>query len=240
MNRTSMQRLLISGAAAVVGLGMAQSSLGALIVDLRVMNGAAPSATPKSVTVSNGDVVHLGLYATVTGVNGLATDDGLSSLYGSVVSTLTGTGAAIGDMSAVTLAAPFNGDNSTGGTVQDLNSQAGLDVGGTTASNAAGFIFARSNAQVLGTSTNTGSTEFFLGTLDWTVSSTPSSGTTLLAFVNRATTTAAVWREDGASKAPANGAFTAGTPVNVSVPEPAAAALIGLAIPALLRRRKAR
>lgn len=230
--------------AAAATLATASLASAALTIDLRVLDGSAVSPTPKAVTVTKpGDVVQLGLFATVTGANSVATDDGVQSFYGSIVSTLTGNGAATGDMSAVTLLAPFNGSLSSPGTVQNVNGQPGLDVGSADNSNSANFLFARSSSLTPGTSTTSGSTEFLVATLNWTVTSVPAGGTTVLEFLARTGTTVATWREDNANKAPINGTYAVGSPITVTtaavVPEPAALASALPALALLTRRRRA-
>jgi len=84
------------------------------------------------------------------------------------------------------------------------------------------------------------SAEALIGELDWIV--TGSSGTALLNFIGRPATDpgSALWFEDGSStgKTPGTGAFLSGTPITVSVPEPASLGLLGIAGLGLLARRK--
>jgi hypothetical protein len=230
MSKFISKQFVIGGLMAALGLGATQS-LAALVIDLRAIDSSNnATATPKSVSVTTGSVVHLGLFATVTGANGSTTDEGLQTVYGSVVSSLTGGGSAIGNMSTVTIQSPFTTTQS-GGLVQDLNGQPGLDVGSTSVTN--DYILGRASAIQSGNA-------FLIGTLDWTVTSLPNTGTTLLNFVPRSGTTSAVWREDTVTKTPASSSFAAGTPINVAVPEPASLAAISLGAVAALRRRRSR
>ena len=218
-----------------------------LIIDVRVASGNA-----KSVTVTPGQVVQLNVYGIVTGSNATA-DEGLQTVQGSFVSTLNSGGSAIGNFSAFAATSPFNGTVQTG-VVQDINGQNGLDVGGKNAtvandplSIAGDYVSARSS--VITTNDVTANPEFLLGTLQWTVSSIPASGSTTLNFVPRLSlaspggplNTAALWREDGASRNPTSSTFAAGTPVTVAVPEPGTAAVAGIAAGlGLLARRRQR
>jgi len=82
--------------------------------------------------------------------------------------------------------------------------------------------------------------EQLLAEFAWVV--TGSSGVAALNFVPRPANDAgaATWFEDGSptAKNPGTGSFTAGTPVNVAVPEPTALGLLGIAGLGLLARRR--
>jgi hypothetical protein len=224
-----------------------------LVVDVRVQGG---SGDQKSATASGaGQVITLQVYGTVTGTDS-NTNEGLQSFFGSFVSTLSSGGSAIGDFSAWVPAAPFN-STSQPGKQQDLNGQPGLDLGSfnTASSVANDYIQGRAGTMITADSPSGASvtaagdsTTFLLGTVQWTVTSLPDTGTTTLNFVPRTDTNgsplnvAALWQEDGTETAnnrnPTTSTYAAGSvPVTVAVPEPSCAGLFGLTVTMLMARR---
>jgi hypothetical protein len=87
---------------------------------------------------------------------------------------------------------------------------------------------------------NAQTSELFIGELAFLVQGT--TGSTSLNFVPRPVndTSAALWWEDGVATAvnPNGGNYMAGAPIVIQIPEPASAALAGLAALGLLARRK--
>lgn len=193
-------------AAVAASTTFASSSFASLMIDLRVDSGAA-----KSVTVANGAVVNLDVYGIVSGADADTSNEGLQSFFGSFVSSLTSGGSAIGNFSAFTGVGAFNTANLQGGKVQDLNGQPGLDVGSTSV--AGDYVSARAASMQSGNS-------FLLGTLSWTVTSVPGTGSTTLNFVPRSATRSlanGVWRKDGATVNGGTDDMLAGTPVTINV-----------------------
>jgi len=250
--RSSLRAKFAQAAIAVVGLaGFSTVAHAGLVVDLVPTGGTGGTqVNGSSVKVgAAGDVIHFNVVATVSGTDGTS-NESMQTAFGSAVSTLTGGGSAIGNFSAAVPLSPYNGTNSAGGTVQDLNGQAGLDVGSNNAASSADWVAFRSNSPTAGTGASDTST-FVLGTIDWTVSSVPSTGSTQLVWQPRAGgTTAAggVWVQDGATAnnttgtLPGHGqSYTAGPGVTVTAtPEPGSLALLGLGgLGLLLRRRRA-
>jgi len=171
-----------------------------LTVDLRVPNGGTTAVT------SDGQVIGLELWATVTGANGTGTDEGLQNLYGSLVSTNTSGGAALGTLK-LTLTAPFNGIASTAGTQQDLDSDGDLDVGDLdpAGNSSTGLILARSDTVTTTGSPITNGQEFKVADVTFTVTGTLQfGGNTTIRWIPRNSSgindVNAVWREDGSTK----------------------------------------
>lgn len=252
-------------AAAGLFAAVTSPSYGSLTIDLRAADGS------KTVTVTPNQVVPLQVFAIVngsTGGNGTA-DEAFQSFQGSFLSTPVLGGSAIGNFG--TLSA--TGFLSTFGTVQpgtqkELNNLPGLDLGEINNSNLTqnptynfnNYAAIRTgnnpiNAQTAGpfqvpVTVSGDTTTFQIGTINWTVTTTPNSGSTTLNFVPRfdisqGTTTAsqqeanaALWYENGVQKDPTLGTYAAGSPITVFTPEPASLGLLGFAGLGLLARRR--
>jgi len=250
--------------------GAAAPSFGSLVVDLRVAPGGGPNVKTAAIT-KVGDVVPLEVWAVVTGKDTQA-NEGVGVALGSFVSTLTNNGFAVGNFSLFRAdGAPSADQTKTGtpfaqvgwqnGFAQNINGQPGNDLGpiglndqNNPAWDPTQYAGVRGNPAVTATApqgavidpTSAGDTfAVRLGTLNWTVTSLPQTGTTTLSFVPAANGTtadpsAASWIEDGASKNPLSATFgTSPTPVAVTLaPEPASIGMLGLASLGLLARRR--
>src|SRR5688572_8241221 len=238
----SMGKLAAAAAVGLAGFGAAQHVDASLIIDVRAtgVNGAPLGAgsTAKDVTAGRGDTVTFAIFAVLTGTNG-ANDETVASAHGALIST---PGNLLGNLSA-NVVAPFNGNGSQNGLVQDLDSDTDLDVGsGPNGGVNTHFFLARSNTQENGTITSAQSEEIQIGTANFVVGEQGLE--TFVNFFRRASAsggninTAATWFEDGAIRAPSNGVYGTGAPVRVIVPEPTGLALAGLTGLGLLARRR--
>ena len=244
-----------AAAAAAIGLagvGATRADAG-LIVDVRalLLNGQLLTGDdgPKHVqSISGpGDVVTLGVFARVSGTNGV-NDEFITSAMGNMVSS----GSLLGNLSGGVVV-PFNQSGFQNGSNVDLDGDTDLDVGapiGSAGTAALGYINARGGASPNQTPVaptadpNTG--EIQIGQFTFTVGASSGTGT-FVNWVRRSTatggnsTTGAVWFEDGPGgvHSPPNSVYASGTPVLIGpVPEPSTAALAGVAALGLLSRRK--
>jgi len=230
------------GAAALAGVGASQADA-ALLIDVRATGATTSSAgvvDPKNVVINApGDTVTLGIFASVTGTDGI-NNETLQSVYG----LLNSVGAVKGNMSGTpsTLVAPFNGSGFQNGSVVDWDSDGDLDIGlGPTSSSSTGKFFARAASPEPMPSVG-GSVQ--IGQIVFTATDT-TSGVADVNFTIRNNngnnvSQAALWFEDGnvVGKNPQTGPTGVGAPVNIAVPEPASLGLMALASVGLLGRRR--
>lgn len=246
-HRHSRRRsLALLSAAGLAGLGSSSADAG-LLLDLRATgaSGGAIVFDPKSYTVfSPGDVITLGLFARVTGTDGL-NNETLTAVYGLVNSV----GSLKGNLAGGPVV-PFREPSFQNGSVIDWDSDGDLDIGlSPTNSGSTGKFHARGT--LLGvpmqTSVSPNAGESLIGEFTWTY--TGGGPFTDINFRIRHSngnnlSLAALWFEDGSTiaKNPTSSFASVGTPVNwTDEPEPSAiSALAFTAIGLLARRRGAR
>ena len=120
------------------------TSHAALTFDLRAVSGSQVTIhNPKSVAVTQNSVggwIDFELWALVSGNNTIATDDGMQNFIGNMLSTHVGRGAVVGNMINTGEVAPhlrrgvltpFDGPAYQDGTVQNLDGDFELEIGGT-------------------------------------------------------------------------------------------------------------
>lgn len=197
---------------AVAGFGVSAAQAG-FVLDLRLSDGS------KATSVSTGSVVTLNVYGLVTGASGNSALEGLQDAFFGVQNT-----GGAGDLSTVTLAAPFTGvatDVSGGVTTSSsgtlYGSTGSISVGSTDSTVADGWVFARSTTMTTSGTAITDGTQYLLGTLSYTAGS--SAGSSTLHINPRQTTSStlvvpAIWQQDGTE---ADGAATSGTDVTITV-----------------------
>lgn len=189
-----------------------------LAVEVRAADGLSHSATVSAV----GEVLNLQIWATISGANHVAAQDGLQDLGGSFVGDGVGPGPVAGDLAGFGLA-PFNANGSQAGTQQDLNGDGNVDVGSNDDSQLTGFFFARSGSLETSGTVVSGNLSFQVGTLTYTVSNLNLGGEVDITFAPwmppvSALGFAAVWREDNQPRDNTNGVFTGGTPFIITAP----------------------
>ena len=177
-------------------LGVATVSAGAagLVYDLRatgVTGGTLDSA--KSVSVGIGSTVDFSLYAVVTGTTGNVTADegyqsGLIAMQTFVNSGPKNVKANYTDRA---LGSQWGQLGSNLGTLQDINGDGDIDIGGTVSNNAAGFFVPRnaagavtSGAGVTVLGGNPSATEFLVGTFTITVTAITDLNSVVPTFAN--------------------------------------------------------
>ncbi len=152
MNRTTVIALALASILALTNA----TSRADLTFDLRAVSGSQIIIHgPKSVAVSHNSVggwIDFELHALVTGDNAISTDDGMQNFIGSMLSTHAGRGAVIGNMiNAGEIAprvgrgviSPFDGRAHQNGTIQNLDDDPELEIGGTSHLAESGLIAAR-------------------------------------------------------------------------------------------------
>lgn len=227
------------GAAGLAGFGASKADA-ALLIDVRA-TGATTAGTgvvdPKTVVLSGvGDTVTLGVFAAVSGTNGV-NDEGFTSVFG----LLNSVGGLKGNLSGGYVPAFFTAGVSQNGSVVDWDSDGDLDIGlSPTSSSGTGKFAARSTATTPMPSIG-GSV--LIGEFVFTATSATDITDVNFRFrtLNGANVAAAgLWFEDGStvSKNPTLSPSAVGVPVNISIPEPASLGLMALASVGLLGRRR--
>ena len=191
-----------------------------LTVDLREFGSESKSAEATSV----GQVIYLQLWATITSSNGIPAQDFVQDVGGSILSTKLGSGSINGNLWAQNVPS-FHADGAVQGTVQDLNGDGNLDVGGNNPNvDPFPFFFARSASPSGSTSPSAeivgNSLEFVIGTVVYTVTGLGKGGETDINFRPEANTAnlGAVWGEDGKTLTSQYGQYLAGAPFVVTDP----------------------
>ncbi len=180
-----------------------------LTVDLR-LSGGSQSAEITAV----GQKIKMDVWAVVRGKDAKGANDGVATVTGSFLSSITtGTGASSGNLSATPLA-PFNALGSQSGRVQDLSSPAdgSLDVGSNDNSNGGAFFAARAGKYVVAGTVKGACNSFRIASLTYTVTALH-DGVTRIAFRPRTSAIPAIWLEDNAE--PVTPSFLAGAAVTL-------------------------
>lgn len=134
-------------AIAVAGVAASQVDA-AMMLDLRFSDGSKLVAAPTagvSYTVS--------LYAVFDGADADLNNESLTNIYTGIKSDPAGTLFTGGGVTGTTFVAPFN-NNAVAGTLQDLNGDGIIDVGGASLTSTAGWVFLRASAAVTTSLTN--------------------------------------------------------------------------------------
>jgi hypothetical protein len=143
-------------------------------IDIRLSGGST------SIT-QVGQVVPFDVFATVTGTDGNPANEGFQEVTGSIVSTNSGGGAALGTIQ-VSPFGEFTGLGSSNGTQQDLDSDTDLDVGSNTDSDATGFFAVRDGSMAKDGTQSGNSQTFQIGSGTFTVTKLLGTGTTTLTW----------------------------------------------------------
>ena len=175
--------------------------------------------TKQAVVTSVGQVVTLDLYAVVTGTKAASTTtDGMLSATGSFLSTASNSTTSVaGNLGNPNVNPDYGANGASEGTIQDLNSDGNKDIGSNNNNDIAGFWNDRAGGlQTDGTESGNSST-FYLGSVDYTVTSLHSGQATDVNFRLRSGIPSgafdAVWEEDGIGKNDQIGTALIGTPV---------------------------
>jgi hypothetical protein len=249
MGRSTPERKLrtrlatATGATALAMIGTSPADA-ALLIDVRatgVSFGLLDNG--KSVFAFPGSTVTLGVFAQVSGTDGV-NNETFNSAYG----LLNSVGLAKGNLSGG-VAPGFNDSSHQNGSVTDWDSDGDLDIGvSPTSSSSTGKFFAR-NATAGGlplTPINANTGEVLIGQFVFTV--TAAGESTVINFLRRNNnggnvSVAALWFEDGSTiaKQPSNSSFSV-NPIGVTIiaPEPSSLGLMALGSVGILRQRRQR
>jgi len=221
-----------------------------LIVNLRAISvtGAGNTITGegKTVNLASPGTITYGVYVKPDGLD-LLNNEGLLALGGKFITTY-GTGV-LGNATGSALDPLFNqtANGAQAGTIQDLNADGRMDIGGTADTSATGWIYPLSTTYPAHRPTPSFEEEFYVDTIEYNAQVILPGGTDSSAnwFRRNGSSAAsnASWTEDGLPKTAAKNGTTyrSGDPVALhAIPEPSALILLSMGALALLafRRRK--
>jgi hypothetical protein len=232
---------LIGGSGLIAGallLAAPAPASAALVYDLRLTDGSKQlSATP-------GSTFTVDVFATITGANGVATDDGFANGFYSLVSNNATTGSTVGlSITGGGPIAPFASGAFQNGLIQDIDTDGDADVGKKSGNSGNGnFVFSRASDAVFGTAPGPASFKIASFTVLVGAGFGSDNATLNVALPNTDGTGPVVisspvnYRQDGGTVLNlAN--VSVGDAIVVSVPEPAALGVLGLGVIGLARRR---
>jgi hypothetical protein len=219
--------------------GQARVGNGGVILDVRL------SDSTKQEVFIPGEKFKLNVYAIVQGNN--ATDDEtLYNLY-AVFRSDTSLGASsdhfTGDMSTMTLAAPFNAGASQVGELVDADADGDVDLGGNATNST--YVLFRANPQAgapvgarITFNGNPDSEEFFLGSFTFTLrrGEEKTEVNAIKPYTRIAPATSYV--QDGVSLGASNYNVNSPGVSFIYIPEPTTLPVVGLCLGLLLRRRR--
>ncbi len=231
--------MLLGGAAAA---GMASAAQASFLFDVRAVSATGTGnavLTDKSVQVTGPGTITFNLFGIIneTTPDSNANNEFFVSMTGSFLSTGT---SVKGNMTATVTPAYFSTASpptSSVGTIQDLDGDGDLDVGGGNSSLGSDYWWARPDSAIPGQT-------HMLGTLTMTITEANLADLTATEVNYRkklgAPSGIGQWRENGVNVISNANNIQPGTPVllNTDVPEPTSIGLIGLAGLGMLARRR--
>jgi hypothetical protein len=246
-NRSAARVAALIASATAGGLCLcASKSNASLTIDMRATSatGSTVVLDAKHVTPGGaGDVINFEIWGLVPGHDADATNDGILSFAGSLLSSDVGTGSTHGPLLAVR-DPRFTANSSSNGTQTDLDGDGDLDVGSNNDVDAAsGFFIGRASTApdpVIGN-------QLLIGTASLTMGQVNPLGLTNVNFRYRGSVNGdqsiASWLEDGQWHFHFGaGDYHVGAPVMIGVPEPAGIATVmaGALVATRFRRRHGR
>ena len=236
--------LAVAMALASAGMPHAQALL---TYDLEVtsLNGEAPTGdnTPKTLTVTTGDVLAFQIFARVTGAAGNPGLEGFTHGYFGLGSSLGG-GIEVNCNGPITLHPLFADAGSQTGTPFDRDGDGDLDLGTTDAVPNTTLLRPVAAITVTDGTPILNGTQFELGKGHFTIgTTTPASTVTVNAIIPGGTfNVRAQWQEDGVGRFGFLSLMSTGVPITLStaVPEPGSALFLMLGTIGLLGRRRRR
>lgn len=207
--------ILAAAAAVTCAALLAPTARASLVIDVEALTlNGVPVSDPKNVRLqAPGDVLTFRLIATVTGADANGANDGFQSAQGSLLTM----GPLAGNISPITLTAPFNGAGSQAGTQQDLDSDGDLDVGSNNNAAGTGFINTRAASMQTGGTPAANGQSFVIATSSFTLTSSAAATAALNFRTRTGAAGAATWQEDGGVRSAINGTYTIGSALNLTL-----------------------
>jgi len=256
--KSSNRAKLIAGAVLAGIFAFGNSARASILLDLRAVavnnngGGFVATADPKSVSLASGtNVVRYQVVAQISNSDSDHTNDGFTQFNGGLKSVeAVGTGTQ-GNYASMVVDPGMATGVSQGGVPTDIgDGNPDLELGDidANAGSATNWVIVNGTSTLgpkFGTGAGAGTTDFVLGTVDWTETSAGSADSMSIFVRPRTSGTASQkqmvkWTQDGTAFAvPVNDAnITFGSPVTVATPEPASMALLSVVGLGLLGRRR--